>query len=233
VIANLTLRLHTDAMPRKFIKRFMPDHQKIRDQKCLRFLGTCLHNPSLWNLNRHSVAGAFFLGMICAFIPIPFQMVLAAVLAVMFQVNIPIAVALVWLTNPLTMAPLFYFAFEVGEWILGQPDTDSFVFEPSLEWMLNLLENNWQPFILGCLVTGVVLGLVGYFAVHVLWRSHVSYRWRNRPGRIAGKKSDSKTPATKQGSSSHFQSLPVSAKSISAAADVSTVSNPRSDSIHL
>jgi len=172
-------------MPRKFIKRFMPDHQKIRDQKCLRFLGACLHNQSLWNLNRHSVAGAFLVGMICAFIPIPFQMVLAAALAVVFHVNIPVSVALVWLTNPLTMPPLFYFSYEVGQWILGQPDVENFVFEPTLEWMMNLLEHNWQPFILGCLVTGVLLGLIGYVAIHMLWRSHVSFRWRNRPGRFA------------------------------------------------
>ncbi len=167
-------------MPRKLIKRFMPDHQKIRDQKCLRFLGTCLHNPSLWHLNRHSVAGAFFIGLLCAFIPIPFQMVLAAVLAIFFQVNIPISVALVWLTNPLTMAPLFYFAYEVGQWILGLPDNENFNFEPSWQWMSSLLSNSWEPFLLGCLVCGLSFGLIGYCSIHVIWRSQVTYRWRHR-----------------------------------------------------
>jgi len=167
-------------MPRKLIKRFMPDHQKIRDQKCLRILGKCLHNPSLWHLNRHSVAGAVFVGMLCAFLPIPFQMVLAAAMAIMLHVNIPISVALVWLTNPLTMPPLFYFAYEVGQWVLGLPDTEDFDFEPNLDWMFAMLHNNWEPFLLGCLVCGLTLGIVGYIAIHLLWRGHVSYRWRNR-----------------------------------------------------
>jgi len=167
-------------MPRKFIKRFMPDHKKIREQKCLRFLGTCLHTPSLWHLNRHSVAGAFFIGLFCAFMPIPFQMVLAAVLAVFFQVNIPISVALVWLTNPVTMPPLFYFCYEIGQWILGLPDKEDFHFEANWQWMADLFSHGWQPFLLGCLVCGLIVGLVGYCAVHVLWRSQVTYRWLNR-----------------------------------------------------
>ncbi len=167
-------------MPRKFIQRYMPDHKKIRDQKCLSFLGTCLHNPELWHLNRHSVAGAFFIGILCAFIPLPFQMVFAAILAILFRVNIPISVALVWLTNPLTMPPLFFFAYEVGETILGLEDTDDFLFVPSWDWLLHLFADNWEPFLLGCLVTGLTFALIGYFTVHILWRAHVTYRWRQR-----------------------------------------------------
>jgi len=169
-------------MPRKFFQHYMPDHKKIRDQKCLSFLGTCLHSPELWHLNRHSVAGAFFVGLFCAFIPLPFQMVFAAVLAILFHVNIPISVALVWLTNPLTMAPLFYFAFEIGETILGleAEGDDAFLFAPSWDGLMELFSDKWQPFLLGCLVTGVSLGLIGYFAVHILWRVQVSRRWRHR-----------------------------------------------------
>jgi len=167
-------------MPRKFLQRYMPDHNKIRDQKCLSFLGTCLYDPELWHLNRHSVAGAFFVGIACAFIPLPFQMVFAAILAVMFHVNIPISVALVWLTNPLTMPPLFYFAFEVGETLLGLEENDDFLFVPSWDWLMELFSDKWQPFLLGCLVTGLTLGLIGYFAVHIIWRTHVARRWRQR-----------------------------------------------------
>jgi len=196
-------------MPRKLIKRFMPDHKKIREQKCLRFLGTCLHNPSLWHLNRHSVAGAFFIGLLCAFIPIPFQMVLAAVLAIFFQVNIPISVALVWLTNPLTMAPLFYFAYEVGQWVLGIPDTEDFHFEANWQWMINLFSNSWEPFLLGCLVCGLSFGLIGYCSIHVIWRSQVTYRWRHRRNKdgVAAKSDAASHTAAQSSSSSRAKSI--------------------------
>ena len=171
-------------MPRKLINRFMPDHHKIRNHKCLSFLGTCLHNPALWHLNRHSVAGAFFVGLICAFIPLPFQMVMAAAMAIALQVNIPVSVVLVWVTNPLTIPPMFFFAHEVGEWILGVEDGPE-SFEASWDWLGQALSSHWQPFLLGCFVTGVTLGILGYVLVHLLWRAMVTYRWRNRRARSA------------------------------------------------
>lgn len=65
-------------MPRKFIKRFMPDHDVIKRQKALRVFGNVLYNPNLWCLNRRSAAGAFAVGLFMAFVPLPSQMIMAA-----------------------------------------------------------------------------------------------------------------------------------------------------------
>lgn len=168
-------------MPRKVIKRYMPDHETIRRHKSLRFLGDVLHQPALWHLNRHAVAGAFFIGLMVAFVPVPFQMLLAAVLAILLRVNIPIAVALVWITNPFTMPPLFYFAYRVGRWALAAPPHD-FHFEFSWHWLLHGLNHVWQPFLLGCFILGLLSGVCGYFFVQLAWRLYVNYKWRRRHG---------------------------------------------------
>jgi len=166
-------------MPRKFIKRYMPDYTTIKQQKCLHCLGPLLNDPALWHLNRHSVAGAFFVGLLVAFVPVPFQMLLAASMAIAVHVNIPVSVVLVWLTNPLTMAPLFYFAYKVGQWILSLPNRD-FRFEISWHWLVHGLSHTWQPFLLGCLVVGLTSGVLGYLIIHFAWRFYVIHKWRHR-----------------------------------------------------
>jgi len=167
-------------MPRKLIQRYMPDHATIRQQRCLSCLGSLLHNPALWHLNRHSVAGAFFVGLTMAFVPVPFQMLLAAGLAILVQVNIPVSVALVWLTNPLTMPPMFYFAYKVGQWLLDWPDHQATFDAFSWQWFVHAFDHVWQPFLLGCAVVGLVAGVMGYLTVRIGWKLAVIHKWRRR-----------------------------------------------------
>lgn len=169
-------------MPKRLIKRYMPDHKKIREHKHLQFFGDHLHNPNLWHLNRQSVSGAFAVGLFCAYIPVPFQMVIAAAMAVLFCVNLPISAALVWITNPITMPALFYFAYLVGSKIMRVPDTVENI-DFSVEGLLSGLGEIWQPFLLGCLISGTILALLGYVAIKLLWRINVINRWNRRKKR--------------------------------------------------
>lgn len=108
-------------MPRRLFKRYMPDPASIREHKSLRFFGKLLHDPNLWHLNRHSVARAMGVGLFAALIPIPMQMLLAVALAIPVRGNLPIAVSLVWLTNPLTMPPVFFVTYMTGAWLMQLP----------------------------------------------------------------------------------------------------------------
>ena len=106
-------------MPKKLLQRFMPNHETIKNQKALKIFGSVLYNPNLWSLNRHSAAGAFAVGLFIAFIPLPSQMIMASGVAILCGVNLPLSVALVWVSNPITMPFLFYFAYRIGAWILA------------------------------------------------------------------------------------------------------------------
>lgn len=160
-------------MPKKFIKRYMPDHEKIRNNTQLnKVFGTLLHDPNLLHLNRRSVSMAFFVGLFMAFVPLPTQMVMAAAIAILIRCNLPIAIGLVWISNPVTMPPLFYFAYKVGTWILGTPE-HKFTFDLSWEWLGTELAFIWEPFLLGCAISGLVFGTLGYISVRLLWRLHI------------------------------------------------------------
>ena len=175
-------------MPKKFIKRYMPDHEKIRNNKQLnKVFGTLLHDPNLLHLNRRSISMAFIVGLFVAFVPLPSQMIMAAAVAIFIRCNLPISVGLVWVSNPVTMPPLFYFAYKVGTWILSTPE-HAFNFELSWEWLGTGLAAIWEPFLLGCAICGVVFGALGYATIRLLWRLHIVTTIKERRKKRALKK---------------------------------------------
>ncbi|MCM8854607.1 MAG: DUF2062 domain-containing protein [Candidatus Thiodiazotropha sp.] len=179
-------------MPKRLIKSLLPHHDKVRNHKHLRVFGTLLHDANLWHLNRHSASGAFAVGLFMAFIPLPFQMVLAAAAAILFRVNLPLSVCLVWISNPITIPPLFFFAYLVGTWITGSPaEVEPFQF--SLEWFQNGgLDGIWVPLLIGSLVCASLASLLGYSLILWIWRWRVVEKWKARRLR----KKTQRTPTT-------------------------------------
>jgi uncharacterized protein (DUF2062 family) len=173
-------------MPKKLFKRFAPSHDVVRNSRHLRVFGRLLHDPNLWHMNRRSVAGAFFWGLFWAAIPIPLQMVASAASAILARVNLPISVALVWLTNPLTMPPVFYFNYVVGSWLLGKPLVVQ-EFQPSLAWIESLIEQIWAPLLAGSLVVGLIAGTLGYVGMRAFWRWHVLHHLKRRQAERAAR----------------------------------------------
>jgi len=172
-------------MPKAFLKRYLPDRHKIGEIKALHFLGDKLHRPNLWHLNRRSVSRAFAIGFWAMYTPpLPWQQVIAAVLAIYFEANLPLAVALVWITNPLTWAPLYYAAYWVGTLVMGQP---SFGFSEFSAFFT--IEKVWDlgaPFLVGCFTLMNIGGLLGYFGTRFLWRRSALHRWELRKVRRKG-----------------------------------------------
>ncbi|RQW63255.1 DUF2062 domain-containing protein [Vibrio viridaestus] len=166
-------------MPRKFIKRFMPDRELIKKQKALRVFGSLLYNPNLWCLNRRSAAGAFAIGLFIAFVPLPSQMIMAAGMAVLCGVNLPLSIALVWVSNPITMPVLFYFAYKLGAWVLNEPPVH-FHFELTWQFLCDQMSTIAIPLFVGCMICGAVCAIIGYFGIHGLWRYSVVRSWQKR-----------------------------------------------------
>jgi len=178
---------------RRHIRKFLPDHEAIRNNRWLApFENTLLH-PRLWHLNRHSAAGAVAAGMFCGLIPGPFQMLGAAICAVIFRVNLPLAMVTTFYTNPFTIVPLYIVAFAIGQWVLGA-ESQHFVAPPEpgdeglvawvralIDWMIGL----GPPLALGLVLLAAGLAVAGYFAVRVAWRIHLIRAWRRRGQRLA------------------------------------------------
>ncbi|WP_456413452.1 DUF2062 domain-containing protein [Thiolapillus sp.] len=166
-------------MPRKLFKQYTPDPKKLCEHKHMRIFGGYLLDQNLWHLNRRSVSGAFAVGLFWAMIPMPLQMIAAAATAILARVNLPVSVALVWLTNPFTIPPIFYFNYLVGTWLLPHQEPLGNV-EISLEWFTKSMGEIWQPLYLGSVVVGVVLAAAGYAVIRFYWRWHIISQYKKR-----------------------------------------------------
>lgn len=160
-------------MPKHFFRRYLPDAARLRRHRSLRFaLGDLVHDPNLWHLNRRSVSGGFAIGLFMAWIPLPIQMGTAGLLALLFRVNLPLSVVLVWVSNPLTMGPMYWFGLRIGNALLGERPERA-AFEPSLRWLVVEFHRIWEPLFLGCVLLGLLSAGLGYLGVRLAWRVQV------------------------------------------------------------
>lgn len=69
-----------------------------------------------------AIAGGFALGTFIAFTPtLGAQMLLAVIFATLFNCNRPAAILPVWITNPVTVAPIFTANYWIGQKLWGGP----------------------------------------------------------------------------------------------------------------
>lgn len=160
-------------------RKYLPTREGLRKTRSLRFLGEMMFEPNLWHFNRHSVSFAFLVGLFCCFLPIPFQMVPAVLLAVWIRCNLPLSIALVWISNPITMPPMFYACYRFGTWILGREREVSRI-NMSWEWLSGQLAVVWEPLLLGSVLAGITFGSIGFVTVRIYWRYKVAKHWSMR-----------------------------------------------------
>ncbi|HZR69219.1 MAG TPA: DUF2062 domain-containing protein [Burkholderiales bacterium] len=175
-------------MPRKLFRKYLPTPDSIREHRVLGRFGGWLRHPNLWHLNRRSVAGGVANGLFCGLIPGPFQMLGAAILAVAFRVNLPVALFTTLYTNPLTIGPLYVAAYFVGRLLVGgdaaaHAAAPAFAWGELAEWMRAMA--HWamslgRPLAVGLLALASLLAVLGYALVDIAWRLNVVMAWRRR-----------------------------------------------------
>ncbi len=128
-----------------------------------------------------AIAGGFALGTFIAFTPtLGAQMILAVIFATLFNCNRPAAILPVWITNPVTVAPIFTANYWLGQKVLGGPmvsevsglfidlgiTTAKLDFWESKELLLaviNLGPDLIIPLCIGSLIVSTATGIIVYF----------------------------------------------------------------------
>ena len=164
------------------LKKCLPTREHIESKSLLRPLRPLLRHPELWHVERRGMRVATAIGVGCAWIPLPVQMLVAVLLAIPMRANVPIAVATTFVTNPLTVGPMFYYSFKLGAWILGMdPVSDDLEF--GFRLFIEKTNHILLPLMLGCLLCACVSIPLAWITAHILWRVHAVRRWRRRHDR--------------------------------------------------
>jgi len=175
-------------MPKKLLARLIPSPKAIKEHPSLAILGKILEDPNLFHLNRYSVSMAFLVGVFTAFLPIPGQVIVAATAAYLVRCNLPISVALVFITNPLTIPPIFFSTYQLGTWLLDAPLMDLSSAAFTWEWINAELGKLWKPLLVGSLCAGSFFSICSYAFIKLAWRWWVSHQWTHRKQKHAKKR---------------------------------------------
>jgi uncharacterized protein len=181
-------------MPRRIVKHIARLIHARRHKWYLSIFGERLTDSRLWSLNRHAITAAFGVGIGLSFIPLPVHLLLVVLVAITWRLNVAVGIAGAYIVNPFTMVPIYYSAYRVGAWILRYRPRH-FEFHPNWNWLEHGLGPAWKPFLLGCLVCGIVAGLTGRYALELTWRLATLHRYRHRRDRRTFKVVPIKSPA--------------------------------------
>ena len=120
-----------------------------------------------FNVNRKMVTRGVFIGLFWGFIPMPVQMLAVIAMTPFFRFNVPIAIVMVWLSNPLTMAPMYYMEYLTGNFLLGREGISDI--ELTLTWFSNHMSDIFVPLYVGTAFYSIVVSGIIYLLLNWLW----------------------------------------------------------------
>ena len=166
-------------------RHHVPTRESIGRSRVLRPVAHRLLAPALWRFNRRSVPRGVALGMGTGIL-LPFaHMPLAAALALPARANIPFAVMMTLISNPLTIVEIVWLEHTVGRFVLrldaavpGQP-----VQQVADSGWLHWLMSSAGVAMVGALVLAPVVAATGYAVSALGWRWWIGRKWARRHGR--------------------------------------------------
>lgn len=137
--------------------RHLPRIKHIRGTWLHRRLGERFFAAEMWHPDRRRFAAGAAIGTFFGMIPLPIQMLGAAVSAYAVKANIPSAIAFTWMSNPLTMGFFMYLQYKTGAFLMGQMEKDV-----SITDVFSLLKHAPIIMLVGSVVVGIISGLLIY-----------------------------------------------------------------------
>jgi len=123
------------------------------------------------SINRKAISKGVLIGLFWGFIPMPMQMLAVLAITPFTKFNVPIAISMVWLSNPITMPFMYYMEYHTGNYLLGLEGLENakFDFEFTLSWFRENWSNFLYPLYIGTIPYSLGVSTIMYFIINKLW----------------------------------------------------------------
>ncbi|WP_028454003.1 DUF2062 domain-containing protein [Chitinilyticum litopenaei] len=162
-----------------YLRAKLPSREQLRNNRFLRWLGPGLFCPGLWCFRRRTVALGVAIGVFFGMLVPVGQSPLAAACALLLRANLPVAITSTLVSNPLTYAPIYYLAHQLGITLAPGLEQVSLPAIGGLGWLDSVLALG-LPLLLGLAVFAVVLSPLSYLLTLQLWVWQTRWRRRHR-----------------------------------------------------
>lgn len=159
------------------LRAWAPSREQLESHPWLRRFAPHLAHPKLWHWSRRGVAAGMAIGLFIGLaIPVA-QILLAAAAAVILRANVAVAAAGTLVTNPLTVAPIYYAAYQLGAWATGTPAPAGFPLDdPGV--IVGNLGAIGVPLAAGLGIAASVAAIAAYLLISQAWAWRVAAKRR-------------------------------------------------------
>lgn len=120
-----------------------------------------------FNINRKMITRGVAIGLFWGFIPMPMQMLAVLAITPFIRFNVPLAIIIVWLSNPFTMPFMYYMEYLTGNFILGQEGIANM--ELTIDWFSTHIGDIFIPLYVGTAFYSIVISTLTYLLLNWLW----------------------------------------------------------------
>ena len=149
------------------IRRIFKSKKHNPDSKLAKILDKYNIPREYFSINRKSVSKGVLVGLFWGFIPMPMQMLAVILTTPFIRFNVPIAISMVWLSNPLTMPAMYYMEYLTGNFLLGKPGIEHI--EMTLDWFEKHIGDIFIPLYVGTAFYSIVVSYIIYLIINCLW----------------------------------------------------------------
>ena len=171
----------------RWIASKLPRREDLAQSRWIKPFGERILHSALWRFTRRSVPRGVAVGLLVGiFLMIPgLQIVGAALMAVPFRANIPIAVFMTFLSNPATTPFILLASLEIGSGLGFRTDIASFYAlrdsgAGAGEWLRWLFSDAAPALVSGLFIIAAASAAIGYLLSIWIWRWSQGRKWRRR-----------------------------------------------------